>query len=189
MFSYSRHKRSVARTVSLLLASTVLVAAGAQANETARHTMVLTAFSNGAGGETILKGNYGAAISEIKHYRPQEMIAASAKVTNLCVAYTASRQLPEAKVACDAALKQAKYDRLSASRFSLNTSHENGYVAIAYANRAVVHMLVRDEASAKSDMEKARLLAPSADFVVRNSEIVASRSNGVVAQIDVAVSR
>jgi hypothetical protein len=189
MFSHSRHKRSVARSVSLLVASTVLVATGAQATETARIPMVLTAYSNGAGGESLLKGNYSEALSEIKRYRPQMMIAASAKATNLCVAYTAAKQLPEAKVACDSALKQAKYDRLSASRFALNTSQENGYVAIAYANRAVVHMLSRDEASAKADLEKAKLLAPGADFVARNSLAVASKSRGTIAQIQISPSR
>lgn len=183
MFSHSRHKRGVARTVSLLFASTVLAAAGAQAGEAARHTMVLTAYSNGAGGDTLLKGNYADAVTEIKRYRPQQMIAASAKATNLCVAYTASKQLTDAKVACDAALKQAKYDRLAASRFALNTSHENGYVAIAYANRAVLHMLVKDEASAKADLEKARNLAPSADFVAKNAEAVASKSKTTIALV------
>jgi hypothetical protein len=189
MFSHSRHKRSIARSVSLLIASTALVVTGAQASQAAHKTLVLTAYSNGAGGETLLKGNYAEAIGEIKRYRPQQMIAASAKATNLCVAYTASKQLVEAKVACDAALKQAKYDRLSASRFALNTSHENGYVAIAYANRAVVHMLGRDEASAKADLEKARLLAPGADFVAHNVEAIASKSRSAIAQVSVSPSR
>ena len=189
MFSHSRHNRSVARSVSLLLASAVLAVAGAQASETARIPMVLTAYSNGAGGETLLKGNYAEAVSEIKHYRPQEMISVSAKATNLCVAYAASKQISDAKVACDEALKQAKYDRLSASRFALNTSHENGYVAIAYANRAVVHMLARDEVSALADLEKARLLAPGADFVAKNARAVAAKAGSKIAQVDVTVSR
>lgn len=189
MFSQSRHNRSVARTVSLLIAATVLAATAAQASETAHVPMVLTAYSNGAGGETLLKGDYTQAITEIKKYRPQEMVLTSAKATNLCVAYTASKQLTEAKAACDEALKQAKYDRLSASRFALNTSHENGYVAIAYANRAVVHMLAKDTASAKADLEKAKTLAPKADFVAKNAEAVAAKSPTTIAQVQISPSR
>jgi hypothetical protein len=189
MLSHSRHIRSVARTVSLLVASTVLAAAAAQASETAHVPMVLTAYSNGAGGETLLKGDYTQAVTEIKRYRPQEMVLASAKATNLCVAYAASKQVSEAKAACDEALKQAKYDRLSASRFALNTSLENGYVAIAYANRAVVHMLARDAASAKIDLDKARVLAPNADFVAKNAEAVAAKSAPTIAQVQISPSR
>jgi tetratricopeptide (TPR) repeat protein len=190
VFSNNRHKRSVLRSVSLLVASTLLIASGAQATQTARPKLVLTAYSNGAGGENLLKGNYAEALSEIRHYRPQMMIAASAKVTNLCVAYTALKQLDQAKVACDAALKQAKYDKVDASRFSLNTMYENQYVAIAYANRAVVHMLSKDEASAKADLEKAKVLAPRADFVARNEAVVAAwDARSTIAQVEVSPSR
>jgi hypothetical protein len=150
--------------------------------------MVLTAYTNGAGGPTLLKGNYTEALTQIQRYRPQMMIASSAKATNLCVAYAATKQLTEAKPACDAAVKQAKYDRLSASRFTPGMSHENAYVAIAYANRAVVHMLSRDEASAKADLDKARILAPDADFVAKNVAAVGSKSRSTIAQVEVAPS-
>lgn len=189
MFSYNRHTRSVAKSVSLLVASTLLASAGAQAAETVHTPMVLTAYSNGAGGTSLLKGDYTDALTQIQHYKPQMMIAASAKATNLCVAYTATKQLPEAKTACDSALKQAKYDRLSASRFTPGASHENAYVAIAYANRAVVHMLASDEASAKADLEKAKMLAPNADYVARNALAVASKARSTIAQIQVTPSR
>lgn len=173
----------------MLVASTLLASAGAQAAETAHTPMVLTAYMNGAGGPSLLKGDYSTALGEIQKYKPQMMMASSAKATNLCVAYAATKKLTEAKGACDAALKQAKYDRLSASRFAPGISHENAYVAIAYTNRAVVHMLGRDEASAKADLEKAKLLAPNADFVARNSVALASKSHSTIAQIAVAPSR
>jgi len=185
VFSHNRHTRSVA----LLAASVALIATGAQATQAVRPKLVLTAYSNGVGGETLLKGNYSQALTEIQHARPQWMIAASAKATNLCVAYTAMKQLTEAKAACDSAVKQAKYDRMSASRFSLSTKYENGYVAIAYANRAVVHMLSKDEASAKADLEKAKALAPEADFVARNVAAVDSKLARTIAQVEVSPSR
>jgi hypothetical protein len=183
VFSRNRHN------VSLLIAATLAVATGAQAAETAHTPMVLTAFSNGAGGASLLQGNYTDALSEIRHYKPQAMISASAKATNLCVAYAATKQLTEAKGACDAALKQAKYDRLTASRYTSGASQENAYVAIAYANRAVVSMLSKDEASAKADLEKAKVLAPHAEFVSKNVLAVASKSRSTIAQLEVSPSR
>lgn len=184
MFSRNRH------TVSLLVAATLAVATAAHAAETTAHTpMVLTAYSNGAGGASLLKGNYTDALSEIQHYKPQAMVSASAKATNLCVAYAATKQLSEAKTACDAALKQAKYDRLTASRYTSGASQENAYVAIAYANRAVVHMLSKDEASAKADLDHAKVLAPNAEFVSKNAIAVASKSRSTIAQLEVSPTR
>lgn len=174
--------------ISLLVASTVLATAGAQATEAVRTPMVLTAFSNGAGGASLLKGDYTQALTEIRRYKPQMMIAASAKATNLCVAYTAARQLPEAKTACDMALRQAKYDRLSGSRMTPGTSQENTYVAIAYANRAVVSLLSRDQAAAKADLEKAHALAPNADFVSKNMTAVSRVARNQIAQVTLDVS-
>jgi hypothetical protein len=188
VFSQYRHKRSVAKAVSLLVASSLLVATGAQAAETAHTPFVLTAYSNGAGGTELINGKYAAALEEIQRYRPQLMTASSAKANNLCVAYAVTKQLTEAKVACDAALKAAKYDKLSSSRFAPGGSRENAYVAIAYTNRAVVHMLARDEASAKADLEKAQALAPQADFVARNVA-AAGGSRSTIAQLEVSPSR
>jgi hypothetical protein len=188
VFSYNRHKRNVARDAALLVASTVLVTAGAQATQTVRTPLVLTAYVNGAGGEQLMRGNYADALSAIQHYKPQMMMSASAKATNLCVAYTVTKQLTAAKDACTAALKQAKQDRLRSNRLAAS-SHENSYVAIAYANRAVVHMLSRDEASAKADLEKAKMLAPRADFVARNLVAVDRKAEDRIAQVELAPSR
>jgi hypothetical protein len=41
-------------------------------------------------------------------------------------------------------------------------------VAIAYANRAVLHWLTDDTHSAASDLAQAKRFAPKADFVTRN---------------------
>jgi hypothetical protein len=187
MFSYNRNKRSVAKTVSLVLAGPLLVAAGAQATE--MHTpLVLTAYYNGVGGTDLLNGKYDTALTDIQKYKPQMSMMASAKATNLCVALAATKQLTEAKTACDAALKMARDDKMSSSRFTPGSSRENAYIAVAYANRAVVHMLSHDEASAKADLKKAQTLAPSADFVARNVAAIASPSRSTIAQLEVTPS-
>lgn len=189
VLSYNRHTRGVARSAALLVAATALLATGAQATETAHTPLVLTAYSNGAAGKSLLAGDYAAALTELQHTKSYVTLAASAKATNLCVAYAATRQLPEAKAACDSALQQAKYDRLTASRLTPGMSHENAYVAIAYANRAVVSLLSKDEAGARADLERAQKLAPDADFVARNLTAMAAKSRNTIAQLEVAPSR
>ncbi|MEP7242179.1 MAG: hypothetical protein ABI885_00685 [Gammaproteobacteria bacterium] len=189
MFSQYRHKVSVAKAVPLLVASSLLAATGAPAAETARTPLVLTAYSNGVGGADLVQGKYDAALAEIIRFKPQMLMASSAKDTNLCVAYAATKQLTEAKTACSAALKSAKYDKLSSSRFSSGGSRENAYIAIAYTNRAVVHMLSRDQASATADLAHASALAPGADFVAKNLAAVSSARGSTIAQLEVAPSR
>lgn len=185
MRSYNRHTRSVAKVASLLVASSAFCVAGAQAAETARAPLVLTAYSNGAGGKSLLDKQYDTALTEIRRYKPQLSMMASAKANNLCVALAAKRQLPEAKVACSDALKAAKYEKLSSSRFTpSNGLQDNSYVAIAYANRAVVYLMSQDVASAKADLERAHALAPKAAYVMQNLA-AASAPRSTIAQLDV----
>jgi hypothetical protein len=150
--------------------------------------MVLTAYINGPGGESVLAGKYDAALAEIDKDRSMSSTAYSAKITNLCVTYAAKRQLTEAMSACDAAVKTAKYDRLTSQRYSPGSARENAYVAIAYTNRAVVHMMSKDSDSAKLDLARAKSLAPSAEFVSKNLAAV-QNSSSKIAQLDVAPSR
>lgn len=190
MLSQNRQKRSVTRAVPLLVASTLLLAAaaGTHAAETARTPLVLTAYSNGPGGEQLLAGDYAQAFAEMSKARPQDTLAASTKATNLCVAYAVTRKLTEAKDACEVALRLAKAERLSSSRYSPGTMRENADLAAAYTNRAVVRMLMRDAASAKADLQRAQSLAPQAEFVMKNVAAVA-KAGTAIAQADVTPSR
>jgi hypothetical protein len=97
------------------------------------------------------------------------MITASTYATNLCVAHTAMRHWNEARVACDAAIKDAerRKPRGFVSPLSDAVDH-NTYIAIAYSNRAVVHWLSKEAVPAAEDLAKAHKTAPQADFVVRN---------------------
>jgi len=169
--------------VSLLVASTTLGVSGAQATETAYQPLVLTAFSNGVGGAKLLDKKYGEALVEIRRYKPQSSLTSSAKANNLCVALAATRQLVEAKAACDAALISAKAENVSAARFTGRLG-DNSELAVAYSNRAVVYALTQDMASAKADLERAQMLAPKAEFVSRNLA-AAAFSRSTIAQLDV----
>jgi hypothetical protein len=188
VFSFHRHTRGSARGQSLLVAATAIVivlgVAGAQAAETAHRPLVLTAYSNGVGGASLINQHYDAALAEIRRYKPQSSMAANAKANNLCVALTATRQLVEAKAACNAALRAAQAEKLSSARFTGGLS-DNDELAVAYSNRAVVHALSQDMASARADLERAQLLAPKADFVARNVA-AAAFTQSTIAQLDVS---
>ena len=79
-------------------------------------------------------------------------------------------------------------DKLTATRFSPGSARESSYVAIAYTNRAVVHLMSSDTASAKADLAKAQSLAPKAEFVSRNIAALQS-SRSTIAQLEVAPLR
>lgn len=50
--------------------------------------------------------------------------------------------------------------------------HTQSSLALAYSNRAVLRWLTHDDESAISDLTRARALAPSADFVRKNSTAI-----------------
>lgn len=185
MFSHKRHLGKLA-TATAIAASSILSIAAAQAAETST-PMVLTAYVNAAGGESALKGKFDEALLEIRRDHSLNSDY-SAKLTNLCVTYAAKKQLTQAMHACDSAVQAARSDRMSAQRYPAGTVRENGYVAIAYTNRAVVHMLAKDSESAKLDLARAKSLAPSAEFVSKNLAAVES-SGSKIAQLDVAPAR
>jgi Flp pilus assembly protein TadD len=177
-----------AKSATFVAVASILSVAAAQAADVTSPKMVLTAYSNGSGGESLMNGKYADAFREIEKDRTSSASAYTAKLNNLCVAYAATRQLTEAKSTCTAALKSAKYDRISSQRYSPGSLRENAYVAIAYTNRAVVHLLTKNTAGANEDLARAKALAPSADFVAKNL-VAAQSSRSTIAQLEVAPSR
>jgi Flp pilus assembly protein TadD len=188
VFSQKRHKGMFAKSATFVAVASILSVAAAQAADVTSPKMVLTAYSNGSGGESLMNGKYADAFREIEKDRTSSASAYTAKLNNLCVAYAATRQLTEAKSTCTAALKSAKYDRISSQRYSPGSLRENAYVAIAYTNRAVVHLLTKNTAGANEDLARAKALAPSADFVAKNL-VAAQSSRSTIAQLEVAPSR
>jgi tetratricopeptide (TPR) repeat protein len=188
VFSHNRHKWMLAKSATLVAISSILSVAGAQAAGVTHSPMVLTAYVNGAGGESILAGKLDEALAQIEKARTPTSVEYTAKMNNLCVIYTAKKQLEEAARACNSALKLAKYDRITSQRYAPGSSRENAYVAIAYANRAVAHMMANDEARAKDDLARAKSLAPSADFVSKNV-LAAQSPRSTIAKIEAAPSR
>jgi hypothetical protein len=155
------------KSLTAVALATLSLAGAAQATET-HQPFVLTAYSNGAGGSHLLAGKYELALTEIQRSK-NNMITASTYATNLCVAQTGLRHWNEAKIACDAAIKDAerRKPRGFVSPLSDAVDH-NTYIAIAYSNRAVVNWLSKEAVHAAEDLAKAHKMAPQADFVARN---------------------
>jgi hypothetical protein len=155
------------KSLTAALLATLSMAGAAQATEM-HAPFVLTAYINGAGGENLTAGKYELALTEIQRSK-NNMILASTYATNLCVAHTALRHWSEARVACDAAIKDAerRKPRGFVSPLSDAADHDT-YIAIAYSNRAVVHWLSKEAVPAAEDLAKAHRMAPRADFVARN---------------------
>ena len=187
VFSQKRHTGKLAMSATAIAAS-ILSAAAAHASDVTAPKMVLTAYVNGAGGDSVMAGKFDEALTEIKKDRSASSDAYTAKINNQCVTYAVMKQLPQALSACDEALRAAKYERMAAQRFSAGTSEQNSYVAIAYANRAVVHTLAKDPESAKSDMAHAKSLAPSAEFVSKNM-LAMETSASKIAQLSATPAR
>jgi hypothetical protein len=183
VFTQKRHTGKLA-----IAATSILSAVAAHAADVTAPKLTLTAYINGAGGEKVMAGKFDEALTEIKQARYVASDEYTAKVTNQCVVYAATKLLPQAKSACDEALRAAKADRMGALRFSSGSSVQNGYLAIAYANRAVVQMMAKNPEAAKSDMARAKSLAPDAGFVSQNL-LAMETSASKIAQVNAAPAR
>jgi hypothetical protein len=181
MSSQKRHTGKLAATA--IAAASILSAVAAHAADVTSQKLVLTAYINGAGGESAIAGKYDAALTEIKKDRSASSDMYAAKITNQCVTYAAMKLIPQAMSACDEALRAAKYDRLAALRYAPGSSQQNTYVAIAYTNRAVVHMMAKDVEGAKSDLARAKSLVPDAEFVSKNL-LAMETSSSKIAQVN-----
>ena len=184
MSSHSRNSRKPSQAVRLALAAALLIGSAAHAADEP-HTFVLTAYSNGAGGENLVSGNYQNAVTDLKQHQPTLDLDAATISTNRCVAFTLTKQWDAARVACDAAVRDAQEDRANLPTWmSWARKRHNDYVALAYSNRAVLHWLANDQTSAEKDLAKAEALSPKADFVARNLSALHTRAT--VAQVSVA---
>jgi hypothetical protein len=146
--------------IALTLLSGAALADGA-------HRFVFTAYSDAAGGADVVAGRYQAALEKLASHRDIMDLDPSAANTNRCVAYSMTLRWREARAACDAAVQAAAAQRQSAQASWLPWSNTES-LAVAYANRAVVSWLSHDDAAAREDLAKARVLSPRATFVAQN---------------------
>ncbi|MGH8201814.1 MAG: hypothetical protein ACREVO_15870 [Steroidobacteraceae bacterium] len=144
------------------------------------HRFVFTAYTDAAGGADVMAGRYRAALEELTSYPATAEGDSSETNTNRCVAYSMTLQWQEARAACDAAVRAATQQRnISPAWWSLAPPADDDYLALAYANRAVMYWLSQNEAAAQKDLAQAQELSPRADFVAQN--VVALKVHHVVA--------
>jgi hypothetical protein len=173
MPSYSRNSRFAVQVLRLAIASAAQGGALLAGSVAAAHAadqpnkFVMTAYINGAGGESLVSGDYKGGLTQaLRGVADDDKTA-----TNKCVAYTMTAQLTAAQSLCDEAVKSARWDlwHLSVSGAALweqRTLQEA--LAIAYSNRAVVHWLTNDAPAAERDLADAVAIMPNADYVARN---------------------
>ena len=105
----------------------------------------------------------------------------SAVDTNRCIAYSMTLQWQKAHAACDAAVRAASIQRnLSSVWWRQSHESDDDYLALAYANRAVLEWMSSNEAAARKDLAEARQIAPQSSFVAQN--LAALETHGEVAQ-------
>lgn len=169
-----RRSRALSAALALALASTAALADGA-------HRFVFTTFTDATGGDDVVAGSYSAALQELQSASGIGQLDRSAIDTNRCVAYSMSLRWQEARTACDAAVRDATAQRKRPpAEWSWMHVSADDYLAVAYANRAVMHWLSSEDAAARQDLAAAQELSPGADFVARN--LVALKEHAEVAQ-------
>lgn len=182
----SSYTRPILKTLSVGAAVSALLICTAHATDPPPRGFVMTVYSDGAGAESLLEGEYENAIREIGPDKYARDLSPSMVSTNLCVAQVKAGQLTAARAACDTAILDAKAEKVSMTTWIPGArARQNDYIAAAYANRAVLHWLSKDVVSAAEDLAAAKRLAPKADFVARNIAALDSSAN-TMAQIRLA---
>lgn len=153
---------AIGAMLALTLVSGAAVADGA-------HRFVFTAYSDAAGGADVVAGRYRAALEELTSYPATTEPNSSETYTNRCVAYTMTLQWQKARAACDAAVRAARLERsMTPAWWTFAPPRDDEFLALAYANRAVMHWLSHDDAAAQKDLAHAQELSPRAEFVAQN---------------------
>jgi hypothetical protein len=99
-----------------------------------------------------------------------------------------TKQWDSAHIACDQAVRDAQQERAMLPSYQYwARKAKNDYLALALANRAVLHWMASDSIAAANDLKRAEGLAPKADFVTRNREAL-EYSQTAVARVSVATS-
>jgi len=184
MGSSSRNTRMPFQLPHLALAAALLAGSAAHAADQP-HTFVLTAFSNGAAGQSLMTGDYDAAVKKLDPNSHGRVLDSDSLSTNRCVAYSVTKQLEAAHAACDDAVREAQEEiaDLPVSMYWARRQYMD-YVALAYSNRAVLNWLSNDSNAAQEDLRKAQRIAPKADFVAQNLSALLNRN--AVVQVSLA---
>jgi len=183
MRSFSRNSRKPLGALGLAAAASLLLGSTAQAGD---HNFVLTAYSNGRGGQDLVSGDYDSAGKALSYQPTLSTFDTSTNSNNRCVTLTVTKQWNAARTACDKAVKDAEHERSSLPSFeSWARTMENDYIAVALSNRAVLHWMAAESEAAAADLKRAEALSPKSVFIQRNKSALEYSHNALV-RADVA---
>jgi hypothetical protein len=125
----------------------------------------MSSYAGWPGGKQIAARDYAAAIGAASRgMRRLDATTALVAATNLCVAYTVTRELAAARPACDRAVALAKHaDHASLRRFPRSAA-----TAQALSNRGVLRAVSGDAAGATSDFDAAARMKGASAAASRN---------------------
>jgi len=148
---------------------------------------VLSGYTDGVAGASLMAGDYRAVIDQLGahglSYASDELSAS----TNLCVAYIMTRQWTAAHAVCDEAIRIARLEPHDSLLFAWKMHDFN--VALAYSNRAVLDWLEARRERTASDLAHAQALSPDAQFVTQNTVALATADSASTATAAVASAR
>jgi hypothetical protein len=183
MGSYSRNSRENGSWLGLAAAASLLLGSAAQAGE---HNFVLTAYTNGRGGQALVTGDYEAAGKALSYKPTLSAFDTSTNSNNRCVSLTVTKQWDAAKTACDKAVRDAERDKTMLPSFeSWAQGAQDNFIAVALSNRAVLHWMADNSEAAAADLKRAEQLAPKSAFVQRNKSAL-EYSHREATRVDVA---
>src|ERR1700712_2725033 len=114
MRSSSRNSRETLSVLGLAAAAALPLGSAAQAGE---HNFVLTAYTNGRGGQALVSGDYDAAGKALSYRPTLSAFDTSTNSNNRCVSLTVTKQWDAARAACDKAVRDAERDKASTPSF------------------------------------------------------------------------
>ncbi|NNC78355.1 MAG: hypothetical protein HKN77_10360 [Woeseiaceae bacterium] len=147
-----------ARTAGLMLPLIALAVTSFAHAEDFGSPYTMTVFSDDSYGRLVTGGDYATAIDKISSRGERRRMTFEAQ-TNLCVAYTKSGELEKADAACNTAV--AKIQPMAERMLKRRSTPEyvaqgyREYLALALANRGVLHAVRGDASDARADFLRA----------------------------------
>src|SRR3954449_3321039 len=158
MRSSSRNSREKGSCLGLAAAATLLLGSAAQAGE---HNFVMTAYTDGRGGQALVSGDYDAAGKALKLKPAFSAFDSTTNSNNRCVSLTVTKQWDAARAACDKAVKDAEREKDALPSFAAWAGGaEHDFVSVALSNRAVLRWRTSDSEAAAADLKRAAGLSP-----------------------------
>src|SRR5690606_5964825 len=131
----------------------------------AESTYEMISYVESPSGALVAAGDYAGAIDVATKRLRGSSEDLLVEHTNLCVAYTATRDYVDARSSCDAALELARAVDASRARKTFRMDHET---AKAMTNRGVLKALTGDVAGAADDFRKATAMSAALAAAERN---------------------